>query len=323
MKRIDRLTLRQLKALDAIVSEGRITAAAEVLRLTPPAVHNQLKTLEETIGAPLVERTGSEGFTPTPEGEALLAAHAEMRAALERAIHQIEALRKGQSGSVVLGVVSTAKYFAPGIVARLRRELPDLDVVLRIGNRQRMLAALAGRELDICIMGRPPREPRVESAVLGPHPHVLIASPAHPLAGRGPVSAEDILDEHFVMREPGSGTRILASRYLDEIGSGQEVDATEMESNETIKQAVMSGLGIALISGHTVVEELRTGRLALLDCPGLPIVRQWFLVRREDAVPTMASRSVWNWILERRGGLLPDFDAAISTQDGDRESAAT
>jgi molybdate transport repressor ModE-like protein len=322
MKRIDRLTLRQLKALHAIVAEGKITAAAEALRLTPPAVHSQLKTLEATIGCPLVARTGGDGFRPTSEGEALLAAHAEMHAALERAIHQIEALRKGQAGSVVLGVVSTAKYFAPGIVALLRRELPDLEVVLRIGNRQRMLAALAGRELDLCIMGRPPREPRVDSAVLGPHPHVLIASPAHRLAGRGPVSAEDILGEHFVMREPGSGTRILASRYLDEIGAGQEIDATEMESNETIKQAVMSGLGIALISGHTVVEELRTRRLALLDSVGLPIVRQWFVVRREDAAPTMAARSVWNWIMERRADLLPDFDAAVRSQDGKGEPAS-
>lgn len=319
MKRLDQLTFKQLKALQAIHRHGKITAAAEDLNLTPPAVHSQLKTLENIFGCPLLERTGRDGFEPTPEGQALLLAYGEARAALERAIHQIEALRKGMSGSVVLGVVSTAKYFAPGIVAQLRRDLPDIEVVLKIGNRQRTIAALEARELDICIMGRPPRAPTVEASILGPNPHVIIAAPSHALAQKQQITGEDLLEQHFVMREPGSGTRILATRYLDELGAGREVAMTEMESNETIKQAVMSGLGIAMLSGHTVVEELRSGRLVALSCPGLPIVRQWFIVRREDAVPSMAAQTVWDWIGEHKAELLPPLRDTGSSEGSQQE----
>ncbi len=308
MNPADQLTLKQLRALAAVGEERRITAAADALGLTPPAVHSQLLALEDIFGCVLLDRTGREGFAPTPEGAALLSAYREARAALDRAVHQIDALRKGMSGSVVLGVVSTAKYFAPGIVARLRRELPDIEIILRIGNRQKTVAALAARELDLCIMGRPPREPSVEAWALGDHPHLIVAPPDHPLAGRRDVSGEELLSQRFVTREQGSGTRILATRYLDEIGAGREVAAIEMESNETIKQAVMSGLGVAMLSGHTVVEELRSGRLAALDCPGLPIVRQWFLVKRQDAEPTPAARMVREWIEARKGELLPRLE---------------
>jgi molybdate transport repressor ModE-like protein len=310
MKRLDQLTLKQLRALQAIHEHGKITAAAEVLNLTPPAVHNQLKTLEDILGCPLLERSGRDGFEPTPEGQALLSAYREVRAALERGMLQIEALSKGMSGSVVLGVVSTAKYFAPGIVARLRRDLPDIEVVLKVGNREQTLAALEAREFDICIMGRPPREPRVDAAILGPNPHLIVAAPTHELARKDEVTGDDLLDQHFVMREPGSGTRILATRYLDEVGGGRLISMTEMESNETIKQAVMSGLGIAMLSGHTIVDELRSGRLVALNCPGLPIVRQWFIVRREDTLPTMAAQTVWDWIGERKEELLPPLAEA-------------
>lgn len=308
MKRLDQLTFKQLRALEAVTAHRTISAAAESLLLTPPAVHNQLKTLEENFGCQLLERSGSEGFKATPEGEALLRAYRETRAALERAVLDVESLKKGLSGSVVLGVVSTAKYFAPRLVALLRRELPQIDVVLRIGNRQRIVDALATRELDLAIMGRPPRAPEVAARVLGDHPHLMVAPPDHPLAHLADVPAEAILSEHFVMREPGSGTRILCTRYLDEIGSGREVAATEMESNETIKQAVISGLGIALLSGHTIVEELRAGRLVPIRSSGLPIVRQWFIVHRADQELTKAALTVWDWIEANSEAVLPRLD---------------
>jgi DNA-binding transcriptional LysR family regulator len=242
----------------------------------------------------------------------MLLAIREIRSALARALHQIDALKRGQSGAVILGVVSTGKYFAPDLVARLRRALPGINVVLRVKNRQGIIDALAGRELDIVIMGRPPRVPAVHARVLGDHPHMLVAAPYHRLAGLATIAPEDLLDEHFIMREPGSGTRILCTRYLDELGAGREVDSTEMESNETIKQAVMSGLGIALLSGHTMVEELRTGRLVALHAPNLPIVRQWFLVRRIDVPLTGALNTVSDWISECSSEFLPRMQALRS-----------
>jgi DNA-binding transcriptional LysR family regulator len=308
MERLHQITLKQLRALHAVDRLGRITTAADRLNLTPPAVHNQLKSLEDAFGCALLDRDSPEGLKPTAEGRALLVAYREARAALERAIRDIDALAHGQSGAVVLGVVSTGKYFAPGIVARIRRELPDIDVILRIGNRSRTIEALESRELDLCIMGRPPRRPMVDATPLGDHPHLVVAAPNHPLAGRKALTAEEIVAQHFVVREPGSGTRIIATRYIDELG-GRDVDMTEMESNETIKQAVMSGLGIAFISGHTVVEELRSGRLVALDCPGVPITRTWFIMQREDQTASMATRTVRDWIEAHAAELLPTLPA--------------
>lgn len=309
MRLADRISLRQLRALRAVIEEGTISAAADRLNLTGPAVHNQLKTLENLIGAPVLTReSGAPG--PTQEGAALLAAQEEIQAALERAVGLIEALESGRSGRVVLGVVSTAKYFAPGVVAALRRDLPGVEVVLRVGNRGETIAALARGEFDLCVMGRPPRAPLCDAASLGDHPHVLIAAADHPLAGAGQVPLDDLLKETFVMREPGSGTRILAERFLDDIGHGQAPATVEMSSNETIKQAVISGLGVALISAHTVAEELRTHRLAILQAPGLPIIRHWFLLTRQDRVLSPAARQVRDWITARGEALLPSLPPA-------------
>ncbi|WP_353471710.1 LysR family transcriptional regulator [Salipiger sp. H15] len=307
MRRLASLTLKQLRALEAVERTGSISRAAEELGLSAPAVHSQLKALDTTFGCVLLTREGAGKFTATPEGAALLQAWASSEASFRRALQRIDALQKGMAGSVVLGVVSTGKYFAPGIVARLRKACPGIEIVLEVGNRDAIVAALHDRALDLAIMGRPPREPAVEALSIGDHPHVLIASPDHPLATAATITPEDVLEETILMREPGSGTRILATRFLDRIGEGKPYARSEMNSNETIKQAVIAGLGIALISYHTVAEELRSGRLATIDLPGLPIVRHWFLLHRADMPVTGAARTVWDFIAAERAGFLPSW----------------
>lgn len=304
MQRLNAITIKQLRALSQVCETGTISAAAEMLSLTPPAVHSQLKALEEIIGRPILSRT-ADGFQPTPEGRALLRAHHISHSALEKAIRQIDTLARGLSGTVTLGVVSTAKYYAPRLVVKLREAFPDIDVVLRIGNRARIMQYLESDELDLVIMGRPPRAPLVTAQSIGEHPHLLVAPPGHPLACGETVGAEDILSQHFVLREPGSGTRILTMRYLDEIGRGREYAYTEMESNETIKQAVIAGLGVAILSAHTMHEELESGRLVAVRARGMPIVRHWFIVHRADSEPAQAVRSVLDWIVENTGKYLP------------------
>ncbi|MCA0871213.1 LysR family transcriptional regulator [Seohaeicola saemankumensis] len=304
MQRLNALTIKQLRALQAVCQHGTISAAAEMLLLTPPAVHSQLKALEDNFGCALVIR-GAGGFAPTAEGAALLAAFETAQSALVRAIHQIEALGKGLTGTVVLGVVSTAKYFAPRLVVLLREAFPDIEVVLRIGNRARILQYIEAGDLDLVIMGRPPRTPTVNARSIGDHPHVLIAPPGHRLTALDQVTADDILAEHFVVRELGSGTRILTMRFLDEIGEGREVSYTEMESNETIKQAVVAGLGVAILSAHTVHEELKSGRLAVVPAARMPIVRHWFVLHRADSPPTPAGQSVMDWIVDHPDLYLP------------------
>ncbi|APZ53818.1 LysR family regulator CbbR [Salipiger abyssi] len=310
MRRLASLTFKQLRALEAVERTGSISRAAEELGLTAPAVHSQLKALDATFGCAMLSREGAGPFVATPEGRVLLQAHERADAGFRLALRRIDALQTGLAGTVVLGVVSTGKYFAPGIVARLRKSCPEIEVLLQVGNRDTIISALQDGALDLAIMGRPPRDPPLQAISLGDHPHVLIAPPDHPLAHAPRITPEDVLKETILMREPGSGTRILATRFLDRIGEGKTYERSEMGTNETIKQAVIAGLGLALISYHTVVEELRSGRLVTLDLPGLPIVRHWFLLHPEDAPLSGAARTVWEFIAAEKDSFLPRWPPA-------------
>jgi len=305
MSRIDAVTLRQLRALRAVVETGSLTAAAGDLGLSPPAVHGQLRSLEDLLSAPLVIRGEHGAFLPTEEGKAVLEAEAQIAVALDACARRVAALQSGHIGSVSLGVVSTGKYFAPRLVAELRHTLPEVEVALRVGNRDTVVQWLAARAVDLAIMGRPPRSPAVIAEPVGPHPHVIVAAPDHPLAAADPALPQDLLAETFLARERGSGTRILMTRFLDRIGDGTPWRMVEMGTNETIKQAVIAGLGIALISLHTVTEELRSGRLVSVRAIGLPIQRSWFLIRREDTALSPAGQRVHDHIRDMNGSFLP------------------
>jgi len=305
MPKLDAITFKQLRAVRAVSEHGTLSAAAEAVGLTPPAIHTQLRILEENLQCRLVDRGGAKGARLTTEGHAVLAAEFTIQNALEGCLHQVSALRDGQCGVVVLGVVSTGKYFAPGLVAMLQKHYPDIDVVLRVGNRDMIMRALQQQSIDLAIMGRPPRSPAVEVELIGSHPHVMIASPDHPLAGKSEITPEELLTQTFIAREDGSGTRILMIRYLDRIGDGAIYRTIEMGTNETIKQAVIAGLGIALISQHTVTEELKSHRLVTIEPAGLPIERKWFLLHREDLVVTPAINTVHRFISELQGAFLP------------------
>ncbi|NDR59206.1 LysR family transcriptional regulator [Aliiruegeria sabulilitoris] len=297
MHRLNALTFKQLRALRAVTDLRSISRAAEELGLTPPAVHSQLKALEENFTCAMLHRTGPEAFAPTPEGAALLVAFDKAEASLRQAVYMIEALRSGKAGTVVLGVVSTAKYFAPELVAQLKRELPEVDVKLKVGNRGEILSGLEDRAFDLALMGRPPRNPPVSATVIGPNPHLLVAAADHPLAGRESVSAEEILAEPFLAREYGSGTRVLSERFLYGLDAGDPAEVIEMSSNETIKQSVIAGLGIAILSQHTITEELHSGRLVALRTPNMPILRKWFLLYPADRPPSGAAGEVHDRIL--------------------------
>lgn len=305
MPKPEAVTLKQLRALQAVAEHGSLTAAAEAIRLTPPAVHSQLRQLENSFNARLVERGPQGGARLTRQGEAVLVGARAIETALEACADHVRAINEGMEGMVTLGVVATAKYFAPRLVADLQRAFPTIDVILRVGSRDWVVAALASASVDLAIMGRPPRVPEVQATVLGPHPHVLIARPDHPLVGQGRLAPERILAEPFLAREEGSGTRILMDRFLERLGRGRPARVFELESNETVKQAVMAGLGVALISRHTVVEELRAGRLAELEAEGLPLVRQWFLVHRADTALSAAGRRIHAYVVGRQGAFLP------------------
>lgn len=298
------LSLKQLRAFAATIRRGSVTQAAQALFVTPPAVTTHLKSLEKIVGQAIYEKN-PDGPEPTEVGRELLEAADEIEKVIERARVKIEALASGATGSVILGVVSTGKYFAPGIVARFRQDHPDIRVRLAIGNRTEIIKGLERREYDLLIMGRPPAHVAVEREVLGDHPHVLVAAPDHPLVGDPEILPEDLLRETFLAREEGSGTRLLMGRFLERIGGGRSFNTVEMGTNETIKQAVMAGLGIAIISAHTCHSELAEGKLALLQAEGLPLVRQWFLIHRADRELTKAAEVLRRFIVDHKGEILP------------------
>lgn len=305
MSRLDAVTLKQLRALIAVAEHRSLTEAAAAQHLSAPAIHSQIKGLEESVGRPLLTRPADgAAFLPTPEGAAMLEAARRMMALLSQAGDQIRALGAGHAGHVTLGTVSTAKYFAPQLVALLQRASPDIEIALRVANRGETLAELGRGEYDLAIMGRPPREYLQGAVPLGPHPHGVILPPGHPLAAAEGFDASRLMAETWLVREAGSGTRILMERFLDRTGEGPPARIVTMDSNETIKQAVIAGLGVAFLSLHTVVEELRARRLTLLRGLGLPLMRHWYLIVPPQ--PSGVARRIADQIVGLNGAYFPD-----------------
>ncbi|MEM7505218.1 MAG: LysR family transcriptional regulator [Pseudomonadota bacterium] len=301
------ITLKQLRALSAIVDTGSITAAAGKLHVTPPAVSTQLKTLEDSVCAQVLNR-GPDGKTAlTAVGEELLGTIHKIETALEQSFERIRAMNEGMAGHVSVGVVSTGKYFAPGLVADLKKRHPEIDIGLKVGNRNAIVEMLSRGAIELCIMGRPPQDPEVEHVTLGDHPYVIVAAPDNPLTQLDDVPPELLLNETFLTREEGSGTRITMRRYLDQIGEGQTYRTVEMGTNETIKQAVMAGLGVAMISAHTIAPELDQGRLKRLKMSGLPVIRWWHLVRLKETTLSPTAQAFQDFLLELDGGYLPNL----------------
>jgi DNA-binding transcriptional LysR family regulator len=297
------VTLKQLRALAAVERTGAITAAAGELAVTPPAVTAQIQLLERIVGLPVLERVGAT-FRPTVAGRELLDAAARIEQALAECGGALAALKSLDTGQVSVGVVSTAKYFAPHALAAFARANPRIDLKLVVGNRAEIIAGLERLDLDVAIMGRPPEELDVEAEAIGEHPHVVVADPAHPLAGRRAIPAAVIARERLISREDGSGTRALTERLFDSLDERPRY-ALEMGSNETIKQAVIAGLGISLISAHTVAAEVADGRLSILDVTGLPIIREWYVVRMRGKRFLPAARRLHAFLKEEANRFLP------------------
>ncbi len=318
MRTSDAITLKQLRALVAVAECAGVSAAAERLRLTAPAVSMQLKALESQLGVELVDR---ETWRPNACGRELIDMAQRVDALIVSGVNRVAALTSGKAGHVVLGVTSTGKYFAPFLIARIFAAMPELDVSLVIGNREAVLDGLAHGRIDVAITGRPPRTPHVEATVLGDHPHVWIAAPDHPMAAAKTVETAHLLDDALLIREQGSGTRILMERLLARDGEVRPARTFEFSSNETIKQAVMAGLGIAFLSGHTVTAELADGRLVVLAVPGTPVVRQWFLVRPSGTAATGALSRVVDFVVSLDGAFLPKLEPVRPTPAGPTAAA--
>jgi DNA-binding transcriptional LysR family regulator len=273
-------TVRQLQIFEAAARALSFSRAAQALHLTQPAVSMQIRQLEHFAGADLFERTG-RSLRLTDAGEELvLHARAVLRS-LEDADEALAAMRGLRGGRVRLAVVSTAKYFAPRLIARFGQSHPGVQIRLQVDNREAVVRTLAANDVDLALMGRPPSELDLVAEPFADHPHVIIAPPDHPLARRRQVTIEALAQERFLVREAGSGTRTAMERFFQERGISVRV-GMEMPSNETIKQAVMAGLGLSFISLHTIALELSSKALAVIRAPGLPVMRQWYVLHRTE-----------------------------------------
>ena len=297
------ITLRQMRGFKTVVLCGSVSSAARELHLTPPAVSLQLRDLENAIGIPLLERSDN-GLIPTLAGQELFAVCEKIQTSLTQFGESITELKGVDHGIVSVGVVSTARYFAPTVLAEFMKIYPDIEIQLQVGNREVTLEKLEGMELDFAITGFPPDHFEVKKEFISKHPQIIIAAPQHELAGRSDISLSALKNETFLLREPGSGTRTVADKLFSR-SKGLPSQGLEFGSNETIKQAVMAGMGIAVISAHTVAAELAEKRLVALDVKGLPINRKWFLVKHGNKRFLPSAQTLWNFIARNGKHYLP------------------
>jgi len=304
------VTFRQLRTFSEVIRTGSFAAAAQALHLTPPAVTVQMRELETRAGLPLFERTNAR-IEPTEAGREVLKTAHQIEIALSECVDALSGLRGLQGGHVSIGVVSTAKYFAPQALGAFARAYPNVEIRLDVGNRAAIIAALDANTLDLALTGRPPQDLPVDQAAIGAHPHVIVARPDHACARRKRLAPAVLATETFLVREPGSGTRMLMERFFADSHVTPRI-GMEMGSNETIKQAVMAGLGIAFLSAHTVAVELTDGRLVRLDVAGLPIVRQWFIVKLARRRLLPAAEALRQFLIQEGRKFMPEIPSITS-----------
>jgi DNA-binding transcriptional LysR family regulator len=307
------VTLRQLRVFSAVARHLSFGKAAKELHLTPPAVSMQIKELEGQVGLPLFDRSG-RSVALTVTGEYLLVYVRKILATLKDAEDAVARLSGLQTGRLTIGMVSTAKYFVPRLMARFRAEHPGIDVRLAVGsNREQLVALLQANDVDLAIMGRPPRELATRAEPFAVHPHVIVTPPDHPLLRMGHVPAVTLADYEFLIREEGSGTRAAMEKFFDDHRIEPRV-AMEMTSNETIKQAVMAGMGISFLSLHTIGIELKAGLIAVADIEDLPLAKRWYIVNTLSKTLSPAAEAFRYFMLEEAESYLArEYGTAIAT----------
>ena len=298
------LSLKHIETMQAIAAAGSIVQAATMLNMTPAALTARVKGLEDAVALRLFDRM-STGMRLTKAGEAALEASRGVERAMRDFADAMVAISTGEGGRLSVGATSTAKYFAPRLIAAFAGSRPKLDLRILIGNRDATVEALRSGEVEIALSGRPPRDMPVETFSIGPHPFVLIAAPEHRFADAKSLGRADLAGEAFLFREIGSGTRSLFDDFIGDTRIRAVQMRMELGSNETIKQAVMAGIGIALISAHTIAAEVASGRLVCLDVEDLPILRRWYVVNRTDRALSPAGRAFRDFAVGLGSTYLP------------------
>jgi DNA-binding transcriptional LysR family regulator len=281
-------TLRQLKVFEAVARHLSFSRAADELHLTQPAVSTQIKTLESHVGLALFEQLGKKVYLT--QGGAELLYHSRAIIKQFQDAEQALAHFKGiAGGNLNVAVISAGDYFFPHLLVEFARRHPGVKLNLTVHNREELLGQLSNNLTDLAIMVRPPHDLDTLNEPFAPHPYVIVAAPNHPLAGRKRISLDALVKEAFVVREKGSDTWYSMRDGFGEYMRDLNV-AMEIRSTETIKQAIIAGMGIGFLSAHTIGQELKTGSLVVLPVQGFPLMLNWYIVHRSDKrLPPVAS----------------------------------
>jgi len=280
-------TLRQLKVFESVARLASFSRAAEELHLTQPAVSTQIKKLEEHAGNPLFEQFGKKIYL-TAAGTELLEISRGIIAQFEAAEHAMTQFRGVAGGKLNVGVISAGDYFFPHLLVDFVRRHPGVTLNFTVHNREGLLTQIAHNLTDLAIMVRPPTDLDTVDQPFAPHPYVIVAAPGHPLVGERRIARSRVLREPFISREKGSDTWKSMEESFGGDLSGINI-AMEIRSTETIKQAVIAGMGVSFLSAHTIAKELQAGSLAVLDVEGFPVMLHWYVVhRRNKRLPPVA-----------------------------------
>ena len=291
-------TLHQLRLFAAVARHGSFARAAEAMHLSPPTLSLQVKQLSETVGQPLFEQLGKKIYL-TAAGQTLAEACGDIESRMERLSQDLAALQGVERGSLKIAILTTVKYTVPKLLGSFCAAHPGIDVTLYVGNRENLLQRLASNQDDLYIMGQPPEQMDVVSENFADNPLVVVTYPSHPLAGQQNIPPSRLQGEPFILREPGSGTRLTAEKFFASHGVTLKT-RLELGSNEAIKQTVAGGLGLAVLSATTVVSELALKELIQLDVKGFPLIRSWHVVYPSGKQLSAAASSFRQWIFERR-----------------------
>jgi DNA-binding transcriptional LysR family regulator len=294
-------TLRQLKVFEAVARLASYSRAAEELHLTQPAVSTQIRKLEGHAGLPLFEQLGKKIFL-TAAGEELLHHSRVIIGQFEEAEAAMTHFKGVSGGRLNVAVISAGDYFLPSLLVEFARRHEGVEINLSVHNRGDLLTHLSDNRTDLAVMVRPPDDADTVAEPFAPHPYLIVAPRDHPLVPERGIALSRLVREPFIVREPGSDTRHSMADALGRHHAHVNV-ALEVKSTETIKQAVIAGMGVAFLSGHTVSRELRDGSLVALDVQGLPMMLHWYLVqRRHKRLPPVAQ--AFREFLLREGSAL-------------------
>ena len=289
-------TLHQLQVFEAIARCGSFTRAAEELFLTQPTVSQQIKQLTKAVGMPLFEQVGKRLYL-TDAGKEVLTVCRDISERLSQMEMTLADLKGLKQGNLRLAVITTAKYFVPRLLGPFRHRYPGINISLQVTNRKQVLDRLSENLDDLYILGQPPENLDVSLRPVLENPLVVIAPHNHPLASEKNIPLQRLAEEPFIMREHGSGTRMVVERFFEE---NRVVLNVEMEigSNEAIKQAIVGGLGLSVLSRHSLALEGTKGPLTILDVEGFPIQRHWYIVYPASKQLSVVARTFLEYLLD-------------------------